>query len=328
MSVGAWARAALAESANLQDWRAGRWRFGWALLATAATIVLFVMLSIGASIALRDLATVLDLGDLFTAATGERSGILVGNPFSLANFLLIGLIGLALTWAAAAIQGRDIREWLTLGGTFSGRRFWRMAGAFALVQLAMLPLLLAFTAEDVRMRPGALADPIFLLACVALIAVQSFGEELFFRGFLYHAWGAVWPRPVPVAIGVSAFFALVHAWNPDIAIDPLPGLLSIFLFGLFAQWLVARTGSLDAAWGLHFANNLVALLGAQATPGYVGDASLIAYTDSVLASGGSYAANPLFYLALFGGFAAMVWLVVDRRSPFHLEPETGISDGR
>ncbi len=62
------------------------------------------LLSIGASIALRDLATVLDLGELFTAATGERSGILVGNPFSLANFLLIGLVGLALTWAAAAIR--------------------------------------------------------------------------------------------------------------------------------------------------------------------------------------------------------------------------------
>ena len=298
MSFDAWARAALAQSVNLQHWRKGRWRFGWALLATAATIVLFVMLSIGASIALRDLAALLDLGELFSTATGERSGILVGNPFSLANLL------------------------------FSGRRFRRMAGAFALVQLATLPLLLAFTAEDVRFRPGAFADPVFLLACVGLIAVQSFGEELFFRSFLYHAWGAVWPRPIPVAIGVSAFFALVHAWNPDIAIDPLPGLLSIFLFGLFAQWLVARTGSLDAAWGLHFANNLVALLGAQATPGYVGDASLIAYTDSVLASGGSYAADPLFYLALFGGFAALVWLVVDRRSPFHLEPETGISDGR
>ncbi len=328
MSLAAWARAALAQSVNLQTWRTGRWTFGWALLATAATIVLFVLLAIGASIALRDLATVLDLGEMFSAATGERSGILVGNPFSLANFLLIGLVGLALTWAAASIQGRSLRDWLTLGGAFSGRRFWRMAGAFAIVQLALLPLLLAFTAEDVRLRPGAFADPVFLLACIALIAVQTFGEELFFRGFLYHAWGAVWPRPVPVAIGVSAFFALVHAWNPDIAIDPLPGLLSIFLFGLFAQWLVARTGSLDAAWGLHFANNLVALLGAQATPGYVGDASLITYTDSVLASGGSYAADPLFHLALFGSFAALAWLVVDRRSPFYLAPGPGVSDDR
>ncbi len=328
MSVSAWARAALAQSVNLQGWRAGRWQLGWALLATVAAIILFVFLSIGASIALRDLATLLDLDDPFSAATGERSGIIVGNPFSLANFLLIGLLGLALTWAAAAIQGRGLGDWLTLGGIFSGQRFWRVAGAFAIVQLATLPLLLAFTAEDVRVRPGAFADPIFLVACVALIAVQSFGEELFFRGFLYHAWGAVWPRPVPVAMGVSAFFALVHAWNPDVALDPVPGLLSIFLFGLFAQWLVARTGSLDAAWGLHFANNLVALLGAQATPGYVGDASVIAYTDSVLAGGGSYAANPLFHLSLFGGFAALAWLLVDRRSPFHLEPRVGVSDDR
>ncbi len=49
--------------------------------------------------------------------------------------------------------------------------------------------------------------------------------------------------------------------------------LSIFLFGLFAQWLVARTGSLDAAWGPAFRQQpVVALWRAQATPGYVGDA--------------------------------------------------------
>ncbi len=328
MSIDAWARAALAQSAYLQRWRTGRWRLGWASLATAATLILFVFLSIGASIALRDLAIILGLGDQFAAATSERSGMMVGNPFSLANFLLIGLAGFALTWAAASIQGRSLGDWLTLGGSFSGRRFWRMAAAFAVVQLATLPLLLAFTAEDVRVRPGAFADPVFLTACIALIAVQTFGEELFFRGFLYHAWGAVWPRPIPVAIGVSAFFALLHGWNPDITIDPLPGLLSIFLFGLFAQWLVARTGSLDAAWGLHFANNLVALLGAQATPGYLSDASVIAYTDSVLAAGGSYAADPLFHLALFGGFAALVWLVVDQRSPFYLAPSQPFSDDR
>ncbi len=84
----------------------------------------------------------------------------------------------------------------------------------------MLPLLLAFTAEDVRMRPGALADPIFLLACVALIAVQSFGEELFRSSSITPLARRGRFR---FAIGVSAFFALVHAWNPDIAIDPLPG---------------------------------------------------------------------------------------------------------
>ncbi len=328
MSAGAWARAALAQSRTLLGWRTGRWTLGWALLATAATIVLFVLLSIGAGILLRDLSSVLGLDDQFSAASGERTGIIVGNPFSLVSFLLIGFGGFALAWAAAVIQQRDLRDWVTLGGAFSGRRFWRMAAAFALVQLITLPLLLAYAAEDVRVRPGAFADPLFLAACIALVAVQSFGEELFFRGFLFHAWGAVWPRPVPVAIGVSAFFALLHGWNPDITLDPIPGLLSIFLFGLFAQWLVARTGSLDAAWGLHFANNLVALLGVQTTQGYAGDASVIVYTDSVLAAGGSYATDPLFHCALFGGFAALAWLLVDRRSPFYLEPKGSVSDGR
>ena len=328
MNLAAWARAALAQSGTLQAWRFGRWGLGWTVFATLAAAFLFVLLSIGVWVLLRSLTDDTSLAASFTAATTDRAGLLVGNPFTLVNFLSIGLIGLAVVWAAAWVQGRSLVDYITLGGSFDGTRFWRMAGAFALIQVVSLPFVLAFTAESVTWRAGAFANPVFLIACIALIAVQSFGEELFFRGFLHHAWGAVLPRPVPVAIAGSAFFALLHAWNPDIQLDPVPGLLSTFLFGLFAQWLVARTGSLDAAWGLHFANNIVALLLAQAKPGYDSDTSLIEYTDSVLIRGGSYAADPLYHLTLFGGFALLVWLAADRRSPFFLEPAPRLSDDR
>ncbi len=319
MSIAAWARAALAPSRTLIAWRFGRWGLGWTLLATFAGVVLFVLLSIGVWVAVREF--LVDAASLprFAAATAENAGPLVGNPYSLVNLISIGLIGLAVVWAAAALQRRRLTDYILLSGTFDWRRFRRMAGAVAVLQAVSVVLTLMVLADDVQWRPGAFADPLFLAACVAVIAVQSFGEELFFRGFLYHAWGAVWPRPVLAALGASAFFALIHAWNPDVALDPLPGLASILLFALFAQWLVARTGSLDAAWGLHFMNNLCAFLVIQGKPGYDSDTSLILYTDAVLARGGSYAGDPLAWLALLGGFAAMVWMVADRRSPFYLE---------
>lgn len=319
-SHGGWARAALARSASLRAWRFGRWGFGWALLATFASVILFVLLSIGVWVFARGLAIGGDAAQSFAAATADNAGPLVGNPWSLLNFLAIGLIGLAIVWAAAAIQNRSLTDYAALRGTFSWRRFRRMAGAFAALQVAAIALTLLLLAEDVRLRPGAFADPLFLAACIAVIAVQSFGEELFFRGFLHHAWGAVFPRPVVVAIGVSAFFAVIHAWNPDVALDPVPGLASIFAFSLFAHWLVARTGSLDAAWGLHFMNNLAAFLVIQGKPGYESDTSVIEYTDAVLAKGGSYAGDPTFWLAMFAGFALLAWMVTDARSPFHLEP--------
>jgi uncharacterized protein len=318
VSFAVWLRAAFARSDRLRRWRSGRWRFGWALAATATALVLFVLLTIGAWVAVR--AFLVGDGASFAAATAERAGPLVGNPFSLLNFLSLGLVGLAIVWAAAAVQGRSLAQYVTLGGDFRWSRFRRMAAAFVALQAVAIPLTLALQAESVTLRPGAFVDPIFLAACIAAIAVQSFGEELFFRSFLFYAWGAVWPRPLAVAIGTSAFFAAVHAWNPDIAIDPIPGLASIFLFALFAQWLVMRTGSLDAAWGLHFANNLVAFLIIQGRPGYDSDTSVLEYTDAVWAHGGSYAGSPLYWLALAGGFAVLAWLVADRRSPFHVEP--------
>ena len=323
MSPAAWARAALAPSRSLVAWRYGRWSLGWTLLATFASFVLFILLSIGAWIAVRDLTVGDGSAQSFAAATAPNAGPLVGNPYSLLNFVSIGLVGLAIVWAAAAIQGRALTDYMRLGGSFSWRRFRRMAGAVAALQAIAVVVTLSFLADEVRWRPGAFADPLFLAACVAVIAIQSFGEELFFRGFLYHAWGAVWPRPVAVALGASAFFALIHAWNPDVALDPVPALASIFLFALFAHWLVALTGALDAAWGLHFANNLVAFLVIQGKPGYESDTSLIEYTDAVWVRGGSYAGDPLWWLALVGGFAALVWMVRDPRSPFHLERSGG-----
>jgi len=319
LSVKAWTRDALGRSPVLLAWRQGRWGLGWTSLATAASIVLFVLLSVGVWIAARDLTVGDASAEQFAAATAEKAGPLVGNPYSLLTFLSLGLVGLAVVWAAAWIQGRSLFDFITLGGRFSWRRFWRMAGAFAALQAVAILAALSFLAEDASVRPGAFADPVFLAACVAVIALQSFGEELFFRGFLFHAWGAVWPRPIPVAIATSAFFAVIHAGNPDVALDPIPGLLSIFLFALFAQWLVARTGSLDAAWGLHFANNLVAFLVIQAKPGYDSDTAAIVYTDAVLARGGSYAGDPLYLFAMIGSFVVLAWLATDRRSPFWLE---------
>jgi len=315
----AWARAALAPSDHLRAWRFGRWGIGWTLLATIASALLFVLLSIGLWVLIRDLTVNAETAETFRAATAENAGPLVGNPYSLLNLLAIGLLGIAVTWAAAAIQGRSLVDYITLRGAFQWRRFWRMAGAFAALQAVATVCVLTVVAEDVRVRPGAFADPIFLAACVALIAVQSFGEELFFRGFIYHAWGAIWPRPVLAAIGSAAVFALIHAWNPDVALDPVPGLLSIFLFALFAHWLTARTGSLDAAWGLHFANNIAAFLLVQAKPGYDSDTSIVQYTDSVLARGGSYASDPLWWIGTLAGAAALVWLASGLRSPFRLD---------
>jgi uncharacterized protein len=313
-------RLIVAHDERLLVWRRGRWKAGWAALGVIAALVMFVALSLSAWFTVRDFAGNEVEKAQVLAAMGDNAGPMVGNPYSILNFLMIGVGGLVMVGLAAGIQRQSLTGFIVLAGTFRWQRFWRMAGALAVLQAVSLVLTLQFYAEDIVFRAGAFQNPLFLAALVALIAIQTFGEELFFRGYLFHTWVAIMPRPVLVALFWSAVFALIHVWNPDVALDPVPSLLSIFLFALFAQWLVSRTGALDAAWGLHFANNMVAFLLIQAKPGYESDTALIQFTDSILATGGSYALDPINYGAMVGGYALLLWLVTNPRSPFFLEP--------
>jgi uncharacterized protein len=316
-----WWRFIVARDERLLLWRRGRWKPVWAVLGLVASFVMFVALSLAVWFTLRDFAGSEDEKAQVLAAMGDNAGPVVGNPYSILNFLMIGVGGLVMVGLAAGIQRQRLADFIILAGTFRWQRFWRMAGALAVQQAISLVLILQFYAEDIVFRAGAFQNPLFLAALVALIAIQTFGEELFFRGYLFHTWSAIWPRPVLVALFWSAIFALIHFWNPDVALDPVPSLLSIFLFALFAQWLVSRTGALDAAWGLHFANNVAAFLLIQARPGYESDTSLIQFTDTVLANGGSYALDPVNYGAMIGGYTLLWWLVTNPRSPFFLSPE-------
>jgi uncharacterized protein len=299
--------------------RESRWNGWWALLATAIVGCSFFVLGVGMWLVFRELAVNDDAAIQFNAATAENAGPLVGNPYSLINFVMIGVVFPIAIWMTARIQGQRLSTFIRLAGMFRWQSFWRMAGAFWLVQLIAIVVTLQFEAEDILFRSGALQNPVFLVAAVAVIAIQTFGEELVFRGYLFRIWSTVFLRPVLVTVFWSAVFAAIHISNPDVSLDPVPALLSIFIFALFAQWLVSRTGALDAAWGLHFATNVTAFLIIQSKPGYDSDASLILYTDRVLSKGGSYALDPLAYIALISSYVAMLWLITDHRSPFYVE---------
>lgn len=96
---------------------------------------------------------------------------------------------------------------------------------------------------------------------IAAIAVQAGTEELFFRGYLQQQIGARMPGwPAWMAVPAT-LFGLAH-WAPDAAGgNAVWFLVWATAFGFAAADLTARTGTLGAAFGLHFANNAVAILG-------------------------------------------------------------------
>lgn len=99
------------------------------------------------------------------------------------------------------------------------------------------------------------------------VLVQTGAEELVFRGYLQQGLAARFCSPFVWLLIPAALFGLVH-WNPAALGDNVWLPLAVaFMFGLAAADLTAKTGSIGAAWGIHFANNFngIALISTDGT---------------------------------------------------------------
>lgn len=114
----------------------------------------------------------------------------------------------------------------------------------------------------VDLEPG-LALEVWLrflpLALVGLL-IQTGAEELVFRGYMQQQLAARFRSPLVWMVLPSVLFGLAHYAPAEMGPNTWHVVLATGVFGLVAADLTARTGSLGLAWGLHFANNIFAIL--------------------------------------------------------------------
>ena len=170
-------------------------------------------------------------------------------------FTFTGMI-LGVWLAARLLQRRGLRS--VFG---PGPRVLRDFVAAALAYGAVLAVFLLGWALVYDAEPNLPAvDWLRLLpVTILLLLYQTGAEELVFRGWLLQSLGARFASPVAWAVIPSLLFGAAH-FNPS-AFGSVTWVAmgATAVFGLFAADLTARTGSLGAAWGFHFVNNLVAL---------------------------------------------------------------------
>ncbi len=98
--------------------------------------------------------------------------------------------------------------------------------------------------------------PLSLLA----VAIQTGAEELLFRGYLMQQLAARFATPLIYMLVPSLLFGLLHYDPITMGSNSWAVVGSTAFFGLIAADLTNATGSIGAAWGLHLANNIVAIL--------------------------------------------------------------------
>lgn len=197
-------------------------------------------------------------GPLIAAALLHRMAL--GDSPGVMLLLLWTFLGMAAgpIIAVRLIHGRA-------AGTLFGPSPRRVLADFrtvALPVIAMHVLLLPLVLGSADIRPGlSLAAFLgYLPFALPGLLIQTGAEEILFRGYLQQQLAARFARPL-VWMGLpSALFALGHYLPADYGANAWAVALWAGVFGLLAADLTARTGSLGAALGLHFANNVSAVL--------------------------------------------------------------------
>jgi membrane protease YdiL (CAAX protease family) len=193
---------------------------------------------------------VLGLGGLVPPEAAGKAVI----PLFLATFA-----GLALgVWLAARLLHR--RRPVRLIGPDGFRPDAFGLGIAVIVVLgALFALPMLALASPVR-NLGLGAWAAWLPLVLPAILVQTAAEELAFRGYLMQALAARFRSPAVWLLVPAGLFGIMH-WNPaEFGPNAWLAVASATAIGLVLGDLTARTGNLSLAMGLHFANNVSALL--------------------------------------------------------------------
>lgn len=274
---------------------AALWRLILGTLTAAAGLAAWLFAVLGA-VALLEGVSIRDAARMLFGRSADM-------PQGALSFLLV-VAGLAFgTVIAARVWHR--RSLRSLAGP--GPRTLRHFVVAALVTWAVIGVGAALTfasSETVGLNMPVSAWLIWLVPGLLGVALQTGAEELFFRGYLQSQVAARFRSPL-IWLPVPALaFGLAHYSGG------LPGSIAwayvafATIFGILAGDLLARTGSLGAAWGFHFANNAFAVL-VVATEGTISGLGLFVNSVPLTAID---PLDPLLILELFPLFLAW-WLI-------------------
>lgn len=201
-----------------------------------------------------------------TAAVLYIAVMLLVEQYLQPAYFIKSLIKLALTAAliggACAIEGRGLAETL----------FWRpmkpAKGLFLLMAAMFAGVLLGFFLLRGQLDLGLIRERLMakegltkgncLFVFAYIIAVNSFLEEAFFRGFLGHAFPEKLQRPWGILFAALSFavyhIGILDSWmNAGMLLLMTAGLAAV---GAVLQIICDRFGSVRASWLVHACANL------------------------------------------------------------------------
>lgn len=245
------------------------------------TIVLSLLL--GSLVAGIFLAVILIIFSFFLAGRGvlDIYGIInatVSNPFFL--LIMVGIsYALSFVFFYFCLRFLHHKRLLSIINTGSKVRWTLLLKGLGLWFL----ILFLFTLPDLIWNTSSYNltfDPksflILLVLCILVFPLQASFEEIFFRGYLMQGVGLLSKRPWIPLLVTSLVFGSVHFFNGTNLNMDISIVISTFIIGIMLGIIALGYNGIEAAMGVHIANNLyVSLVYNSTDSGISGLPSLI-----------------------------------------------------
>ena len=311
----AWSLPTIEQSELLRH--RGRWPWLIAAVGTALAIALYYAIERGFE-SVKSLASEDPRYKKLASDADDTTGLIAANLFTYWEFAQLGLaLALGAILAALLIWRRPLGL-MSFGAPFRWSDVLKGGGAWIVASLVGSVVTILMAPSGFRWMPLAQGFAIWLLLGIAVIGIQTLGEELFLRGYLLRLWGSAlgsaWLAVPPLVV----LFISQHLSNSDVKVDPVASILWFTVSEVVSYVVLFRTGSLAAAWGIHWANNISVFLLLSTLPGGVTTMVFATFTEPTLAAGRSQLTAPASWLELAINYGVFFLLILWRRSPFYL----------
>lgn len=222
-------------------------------IISAAGVILIIGSDVFAEFAVWDEAGRLGDDPFTRAATQLQTG---RGP--IATIVLLATFTGLIAGVATAVIMLHNRGFLTVLGPFS--TLWRhglLAAGITFAALIASGLLPSQIMPEANMPTDVWVR--YLPITLVLVLLQSGAEEILFRGYVQQQLAARFRSPWVWMVLPSMLFAAGHYAPSVYGENALLIVAATGMIGIIFADLTARTGSLGAAWGLHFANNTIGI---------------------------------------------------------------------
>ena len=216
---------------------------------------------------------------------------MANSPLSYTQTIAIVLVALATLWgftigvwaALKLLHKRRLSTLVASDGRFSFSQFG-IGCAIAAGYLASSTVWSIISGNPPRRSELAIGTWLIALGPIAIVVfVQAASEELVFRGYLPQQLAARFTSPLVWGLLSSIVFGFMHAANsPGNQTYAIYYVVIATVMGMAMLAMVWRTGSLAAAMGFHFINNLGALTLAGADSGPSSMALFVSTPDQLM----------------------------------------------